>query len=493
MANQGILAQNKQGNSNAVLYECDVSTSASAALTIANDGTGAAYNVAIKDYDQDLAVGASTYLLHKGDIITGYRFTVGTAITTAAGLTGGTLLTNMTNEKTAKFESFYTPDYTEIFVKSVLIRAITLESTTGTFAVGETLTEGSGGNTAVSTIYATTSGSGSTIVYVGPTTLSGSANEYAAGDSVTSSGGATGTISTGGIATGVNSFVFSTTTAGGTYDMYKGTTFTQFGDRTYRFNVADASMASKDFHVSVTVNGEWGPDGTAGNSDDGTEYTTGKTTNGTPGNAGAYVQYDWSANASPPSNMYFYEGTTGTAANSSYGGSDRLITISATYEYTSFWVYDIEGSWTNSTDTFTFNGVTYTVTGQTTSAYGYVRDYTGTSLKVIKGKNSADFTTSHTFLDNPKLGTATRTTCTISSITTATTAVEDKHWIAVGVALGNNAIAKINQLVIGPGERLIIKNATANNVATLVGFEDASTAFVTRNFDPNATVAGGSG
>ena len=223
------------------------------------------------------------------------------------------------------------------------------------------------------------------------------------------------------------------------------------------------------------------------------EYTTGKTTNGTAGNAGAYVQYDWSANASPPTSMYFYEGTTGTAANSSYGGSDRLITISATYEYTSFWVYDIVGTWTNSTDTFTFNGVTYTVTAQTAGPYGYVRDYTGSQCKVIKGINSIDFATSHTFLDNPKLGTATRTSCTISSITTATTAVEDKHWIAVGVALGNNAIAKINQLVIGPGERLVVKNATANNVATLVGFEDASTAFTTRNFDPNATVAGGSG
>ena len=45
MANQGILAQNIQGNSNAVLYECDVSTSASAALTIANDGTGAALSL----------------------------------------------------------------------------------------------------------------------------------------------------------------------------------------------------------------------------------------------------------------------------------------------------------------------------------------------------------------------------------------------------------------------------------------------------------------
>ena len=132
---------------------------------------------------------------------------------------------------------------------------------------------------------------------------------------------------------------------------------------------------------------------------------------------------------------------TGTAANSSYGGSDRLITISATYEYTSFYVYDLVGTWTNSTDTFTFNGVTYTVTAQTASAYGYVRDYTSTSLKVVKGINSIDFTTSHTFLDNPKLGTGTRTECTISSITTATTAVEDKHWIAVGVAIGATVFA----------------------------------------------------
>ena len=45
--------------------------------------------------------------------------------------------------------------------------------------------------------------------------------------------------------------------------------------------------------LSDTVNGEFGPDGD-GTSDDGTEYTTGKTTNGTAGSAGAYVQYDFS-------------------------------------------------------------------------------------------------------------------------------------------------------------------------------------------------------
>ena len=42
-------------------------------------------------------------------------------------------------------------------------------------------------------------------------------------------------------------------------------------------------MSSKDFSISTTLNGEWGPDGTAGNSHDGAEYTTGRTTNGTAG------------------------------------------------------------------------------------------------------------------------------------------------------------------------------------------------------------------
>ena len=51
-------------------------------------------------------------------------------------------------------------------------------------------------------------------------------------------------------------------------------------------------------------------------SDDGTEYTTGKTTNGTAGSSGAYVQYDLSARLLVYLvNLYYYEGT-GTAGNS---------------------------------------------------------------------------------------------------------------------------------------------------------------------------------
>ena len=51
------------------------------------------------------------------------------------------------------------------------------------------------------------------------------------------------------------------------------------------------TMTGRLFRLSTTVNGEYGPDDDTGNSDDGAEYTTGKTTNGTAGSGGAYIQY----------------------------------------------------------------------------------------------------------------------------------------------------------------------------------------------------------
>ena len=74
MARQGLLAQSKPAAAtDTLLYSASVTESASAILKIANDGTGAAYRVAVRDYDQDLALNASTYKFHKGDIITTYR------------------------------------------------------------------------------------------------------------------------------------------------------------------------------------------------------------------------------------------------------------------------------------------------------------------------------------------------------------------------------------------------------------------------------------
>ena len=489
MADQGLLGQSKPAaTTNTVLYSAPIDSSASAVLTIANDGTGAAYDIGIKDYDQKLTLDASTYKLHKGDVITGYRFALGTPFPASASLAAGTLLTADDKESTAKFESFYIPAFTEIDVRTRAIRIVTVESTSGTFAVGETFSTGTAPNATTAVVYGVIAGQGSVSIYIGPSTINGSGAEFADGDSVSSTGGATGTISTGGIGTASNEFTLQT--SGGTESMYidndvvgsGGQDLTIFGDRAYRFDVSDSTMSGRDFKLSTTINGEWGPDGTAGNSDDGAEYTTGKTTNGTAGSSGAYVQYDLSANSSPAAQYYFYDGGTGTASNSGFGGADRLILVSTSYEYDELYVYDIDGTWTNSSDAFTFSGVTYTVTGQTVEPYGYVRSYSGTTLKVVKGLGSGDFAGSDTFRDVPKDNTADRTTATVSSVDVAVTALENENYLTKDKTNSANNVDRMTSLVIGPGERLIVETATQNNVFSLIGFEDGSTAFPLRVF-----------
>lgn len=493
MAKQGLLASAKPGaTTNTVLYKAPIDASASTVLSVsAQGGSNTSFDVGIKDYDQHVVLDASTYKLHTGDVFTGYRFNLGTAVGADQGLNVNQALSSADNEKTAVFESFYIPPFTEIAVKSKAIRSIAVESVTGTFAIGNTISKGSGGNTSVATIFAVASGSGGSTLYIGPSTLNGSGSEFVAGDSITASGGATGTISSGGVGTAANEFTF--TTSGGTENLYLGVSLTVLGDRTYRFNVADSSMSSLVFKLSETANGEWGPDGTAGNSDDGTEYTTGKTTNGTAGSSGAYVQYDLTANTSLPSSLYYYEGTTGTAANANFGGTDRLLSTSSSYSYDSIFVYNVSGTWVDNTDTFTYNGVTYTVTSQTAGPYGFVRDYTGTALYVVLGEGSANISGSDTFLDNPVLTTGARSTVTVSSVTSSGATLETKHYLRKDNAITANTTEEIKSLVIGPGQRLVVENNDADCSFTLVGFEDSSTGFTTRAYAQTAGTSGSGG
>jgi len=493
MSKQGLLASAKPGaTTNTVLYKAPIDASASTVLSVtAQGGSNTSYDVAVKDYDQHVVLDASTYKLHTGDVFTGYRFNLGTAVGADQGLNVNQTLTSADGEKSAVFESFYIPPFTSIVVKNVAIRSIAVESVTGTFAVGNTISKGSGGNTSVATIFAVASGSGGSTLYIGPSTLNGSGTEFTDGDSITASGGATGTISSGGVGTAANEFTF--TTSGGTEDLYLGTTLSVLGDRTYRFDVSDSSMSGLVFKLSEVVNGEWGPDGTAGNTDDGTEYTTGKTTNGTAGSSGAYVQYDLTANTSLPASLYFYEGTTGTAANSNFGGADRLLTTSSSFSYDSVYVYNVSGTWVDNSDTFTYNGVTYTVTSQTAGPYGYVRDYTGTALYVVLGEGSANIAGSDTFLDNPKLATGARSTVTVSSVTSSGATVETKHYIRKDNAITANTTEEIKSLVIGPGQRLVVENNDADCSFTLVGFEDSSTGFTTRAYAQTTGTSGSGG
>ena len=482
MAKQGLLAQLKpSANTDTVLYSVPINRTASTVLTIANDGTGSAYDVALKNYDQKFTLDAATYKLHPGDLISSSVVEVGTALPGTGSLTVGDTITTTDQEKSFRFESFYTPPFTEIFVKVFAIRSIPVESVTGgVFAVGDTISKGTSPNDTTAVVYDVDG----VLLHIGPSTLNGTGTEFAAGDSIGTSGGTAATISASPAITAANNeFTFSTTTAGGVYSLYgTGDTFLLFDDRTYRFNVADATMSGRDFHLSETVNGEYGPDGDASTTaDNGTEYTTGKTTNGTAGSSGAYVQYAF-GDSTTPALIYFYDGGTGTASNANYGGADRIISFTNIYTYPGFYVFDKVGTIVDNTDTFLLDGVTYTITSQTAGAYGYVRDYTGSVLTFIKGLNSGDFSGSDTFRDVPKLNTASRTTATINSVDVASAAVEVSNYLVDGDATGNNEVDKITSLVVGPGETLVVKSTTANNIFSLVGFEDASTSITTRIF-----------
>jgi hypothetical protein len=494
MANQGFLAQLKPtGATNTLLYSSPVDQSASTVLNVANDGTGSAYNVAVKNYDQQLTVDASGYLLHPGDVITSYYITTDAAMTASSGFVPGQLITTEDQEKTFRFESFYVPEYTEIFVKTASLRSITVESLTGTFDVGDTISIGATPNTTTATIFGSYNLAGTNFVVVGPSTIagtgggSGAGGEFFDGDIITATGNsATATISSGGITAASNEFIFSTTTAGGVYNVHIFDALTTLTDRAYRFNVADATMTGRDFKLSITVNGEWGADGVIGgvSPDDGQEYILGKTSNGTAGSAGAYVQYNFVAGGSSlPSTLYFYDGGTGTASNADYGGSDRYLTMNFASSFNDLYIYDVSGTLAPNTDTFVVSGVTYTITAQNVGPYGYVRSYSGTTLEVIKGVGSTDFAANDKFRDNPKLTLgADRSTVEVSTVDIDVTDVEDHHYIIIDKDNSANNIDKTTSLVVGPGERIIVSSDTANNVFSLIGFEDTSSSFETRVF-----------
>ena len=89
---------------------------------------------------------------------------------------------------------------------------------------------------------------------------------------------------------------FTVTVVGGKYviDGVSQATLTLAEDATYKFDQADSSNGSHPLRFSTTSDGSHGG---------GSEYTTGVTTNGTPGQAGAYTQITVAASAPT---LYYY-------------------------------------------------------------------------------------------------------------------------------------------------------------------------------------------
>ena len=107
MAKQGLLAQLKpSANTDTVLYSVPINRTASTVLTIANDGTGSAYDVALKNYNQKLTLDAATYKLHEGDVITSSVVEVGTPIPSTVPLVVGSTITTTDQEKHLNLNHF---------------------------------------------------------------------------------------------------------------------------------------------------------------------------------------------------------------------------------------------------------------------------------------------------------------------------------------------------------------------------------------------------
>lgn len=461
---------------NTVLYRAPIDSAASGVLNMVNDGTAATVRVGVKQYDLSLTLDASTYKLHRGDVITNKVLTFDAPIPITTNqqdtFSPGTKYTSDDGEKSFRWESYYVPPSTDFYVKKVSLTSFSTENQTGTFQTGETVTFG--GVSAV--IYDVIPGSfGGSTLYLGPR----SGGSFAEGDTLTGgTSGATTDIAVGGIGVARNEFVFSSTGAAGVYSLRRSSNITLYLDRTYTFYVSDASMSGTLLQLSTTMNGTWGIDGLSGTSDDGIEYTAGKTVNGTAGNAGAYVRYDMSQNGGGTATYYYFDANDGNL-----GGGSQSLNLSVDYSYDSIYVYDVVGTWTNSSDSITLGQTTFTLDSQSGSKWAYVQSVSGTNLKVTTGAGSAAFAATDTFYDVPVYG-EDRTLVTVSAVAVGATDIEAQDWIVYGKNI--TADTRLTSLVIGPGQALIVYAATQNIMFDFSGFQDASADITLRSYDASA-------
>jgi hypothetical protein len=430
------------------LFKNDVNSSTTGTVIVNCDNTGAdTYNISLRRWDQELTLDAATYKLHRGDIVSNTKFTLSASIPLADAIPG-TKFTSTDGEKCAYLLDVVDPATTTYEVRFKSIIPFTLEnvadgasSVNPDFANGETVTNGSGVS---GVVYENIPGTeNDSVLWVGDIT----GGTFAAGDVLTGGSSTTsGTISVGGIAAAEGLFVFNDGAGGTVFQINSENQPELLTDRVYRFDVSDSSMTGKDLRFS---------DSAGGTNSGQTEFTTGKTTSGTAGSGGAYVQYDLSG-AELVSQWYPFD-----FADANYDDDSQYFVFSEEYTFNEVWVYNQvdEGLKTVDgwiiTDAFTYRDVTYAVDAIAGDSWGTILDWDSANSKayITNGPGSALWVGTDTFLDAPRQTATTKATATINSVSNTSPA---------DVIINSDAIAQSTSeerkgIILGPGQQIKVE------------------------------------
>ena len=461
--NTGVLANSKPAaNTETTIFKNDVKSSTTGTLVASCDGTGSdTYEVSLRPYDQDLTLNAATYKLHRGDVITNVKWTLSASLPLEDAIPG-TKFTSTDGEKCAYLLDVVDPAVTTYLTKFKSLIAFTLENVDdGTssaepdYANGETVTNGAGVSGVVYEFVPGEDDAG--VVWVGDIT----GGSFAEGNVLTGGSSTTvGTVSTGGIAAAEGKLVFNDGAGGSVYQYYLQEQPQLLTDRTYKFDVSDNSMTGKVLQFSTTA---------GGTNNGGAEWTEGKTTSGTAGSGGAYVQYDLSA-SEPVSNWYPHD-----QADATYQDSDSFFTMSNQFVYNEIWVYSQEeesglgvvSDWIT-TNQFLYRNATYTINTIAGDSYSTVLSHSGTSTKVANGPGSALWVGSDTFIESPRQVSATKNTATISSVSNDS----DADLYVQADAIATNVSEHNKGIIIGPGQSIKVKATNGKVTFILDAFQD---------------------
>ena len=469
--NTGALANLKPAAATeTTLFKNDVSSSTTGTVIVNCDGNGAdTYNISLRRWDQELTLDATTYKLHRGDIISNTKFTLSASIPLEDAIPG-TKFTSTDGEKCAYLLDVVDPTTTTYLTRYKSLIAFTLEnvadgasSPNPDFANGETVTNGSGVS---GVVYENISGAeNDSVLWLGDIT----GGTFAAGDVLTGGSSTTsGTISVGGIATAVGRFVFNDGAGGSVFQLFSENQPEVLTDRVYRFDVSDSSMSGKVLQFS---------EGAGGTNTGQTEFTTGKTTSGTAGTANAYVQYNL-AGAELLSRWYPYD-----QADANYDDDSQYFTFSAEYTFNEIWVYNLTdegiknaGDWVI-TDAFTYRDVTYAVDAIAGDSYGTVLDWDSANSKayVTVGPGSALWVGTDTFLDAPRQTATTKATATISSVSNTSTA----DVIINADAIAQSTSEERKGIILGPGQSIKVEATNGRCTFVFDAFQDTVNEVVT--------------